>query len=66
LRTGRCVMFLEGHLKSILSVDFSPNGLELINSALSLFYKYCIHPHICGLQENPSIGHQNFDQVPIM
>ncbi len=26
LRTGRCIMFLEGHLKSILAVDFSPNG----------------------------------------
>ena len=26
LRTGRCIMFLEGHLKPILSIDFSPNG----------------------------------------
>jgi len=26
LRTGRCVMFMEGHMKSILCVDFSPNG----------------------------------------
>jgi len=26
LRTGRCIMFLEGHLKSILGVDWSPNG----------------------------------------
>ena len=27
LRTGRCIMFLEGHLKSVLGIDFSPNGL---------------------------------------
>ncbi|CAF5121672.1 unnamed protein product, partial [Rotaria socialis] len=26
LRTGRCIMFLEGHLKPALSIDFSPNG----------------------------------------
>lgn len=26
LRTGRCVVFLEGHLKEIYSVNFSPNG----------------------------------------
>jgi hypothetical protein len=26
LRTGRCIMFLEGHLKPIISIDFSPNG----------------------------------------
>jgi len=26
LRTGRCIMFMEGHLKSIYSIDFSPNG----------------------------------------
>ena len=25
LRTGRCIMFLEGHLKSVLAVNFSPN-----------------------------------------
>lgn len=29
LRTGRCIMFLEGHLKSILSIDFSPNGFVI-------------------------------------
>jgi len=27
LRTGRCIMFMEGHLRGVLSVDFSPNGL---------------------------------------
>lgn len=26
LRTGRCIMFLEGHLKEIYSLNFSPNG----------------------------------------
>jgi len=26
LRTGRCIMFLEGHLKGILGVDFAPDG----------------------------------------
>ncbi|CAD7004847.1 unnamed protein product [Ceratitis capitata] len=29
LRTGRCVMFLEGHLGSIFGVDFSPNGFHI-------------------------------------
>jgi FOG: WD40 repeat len=29
LRTGRCIMFLEGHLKSVFSVDFSPDGYHL-------------------------------------
>lgn len=26
LRTGRCIMFLEGHLKEIYGINFSPNG----------------------------------------
>lgn len=26
LRTGRCIMFMEGHLKSVLAINFSPNG----------------------------------------
>ena len=26
LRTGRCIMFMEGHLKSLYGIDFSPNG----------------------------------------
>lgn len=29
LRTGRCIMFLEGHLGSIFGVDFSPNGFNI-------------------------------------
>ena len=29
LRTGRCIMFMEGHLKGILSVDVSPNGYHI-------------------------------------
>ena len=27
LRSGKCLMVLQGHLKNVLSVDFSPNGL---------------------------------------
>jgi len=33
LRTGRCIMFLEGHLKPIISIDFSPNGYHLATGA---------------------------------
>ena len=29
LRTGRAVLFLEGHLKSVLSCDFAPDGYHL-------------------------------------
>ena len=29
LRSGRKVLGLEGHVKSVLSVDFSPNGYEV-------------------------------------
>lgn len=29
LRTGRCIMFLEGHLRDLLCVDFAPNGYQL-------------------------------------
>ncbi len=33
LRTGRCVMFLEGHLGSIYGVDFSPNGYNIASAS---------------------------------
>ncbi len=33
LRTGRCIMFMEGHLKSILSVDFNPNGYHIATAS---------------------------------
>ena len=33
LRTGRCIMFMEGHLKTILSVDFNPNGYQLATAS---------------------------------
>jgi len=33
LRTGRCIMFLQGHLKSILSVDFSANGFHIATAS---------------------------------
>ncbi len=36
LRTGRCIMFLEGHLKPVLSIDFSPNGFVKIKIYLYL------------------------------
>lgn len=29
LRTGRCIMFMEGHLKSIIGIDFAPNGYHI-------------------------------------
>jgi U4/U6 small nuclear ribonucleoprotein PRP4 len=29
LRTGRCIMFLEGHQKEIPTVGWSPNGYEM-------------------------------------
>jgi U4/U6 small nuclear ribonucleoprotein PRP4 len=28
LRTGRSIMTLEGHVKSILALDFAPNGYQ--------------------------------------
>ena len=39
LRTGRCIMFLEGHLKSILAVDFSPNGYAVLVKNYSLLFE---------------------------
>lgn len=33
LRTGRCVMFLEGHLSSVFGVDFSPNGFQIATAS---------------------------------
>ena len=33
LRTGRCVLFMEGHLKTILTVDFSQNGYQLASGS---------------------------------
>lgn len=29
LRTGRCILFMEGHLKSVFGIDFSPNGYHI-------------------------------------
>ena len=29
LRTGRCLMLLDGHLQSVLAMDFSPNGYHV-------------------------------------
>lgn len=33
LRTGRCVMFLEGHLGPVLGVDWAPAGHQLATAA---------------------------------
>lgn len=33
LRTGRCVMFLEGHLSAVFGVDFSPNGFQIATAS---------------------------------
>lgn len=33
LRTGRCVMFLDGHLGAIYGVDFSPNGFHIATAS---------------------------------
>jgi WD40 repeat protein len=29
LRTGHSILALEGHVKTILSIDFSPNGYQM-------------------------------------
>ena len=52
LRTGRCIMFMEGHLKSILGIDFSPDGYVVFFSSpppplfffFFFFYKTCSFP----------------------
>lgn len=33
LRSGRCVVVLEGHVKSVLALDFSPNGYQLVSGS---------------------------------
>lgn len=33
LRTGRCIMFMEGHLTSIFGIDFSPNGFHVATAS---------------------------------
>ena len=35
LRTGRCIMFMEGHSKALYGIDFSPNGYVTI-----FFYRF--------------------------
>ncbi len=34
LRTGQCIMFLEGHLKGIISIDWSPDGYHVFTGSL--------------------------------
>ena len=33
LRTGRCIMFMEGHLKSIYGIDFNCNGYQVATAS---------------------------------
>ena len=33
LRTGRCIMFMEGHLKGVLGIDISPNGYHIVTGS---------------------------------
>ena len=33
LRTGRCIMFMEGHLKTISSIAISPNGYQVVTGS---------------------------------
>ena len=30
LRTGQCIMFLEGHLKGVTGADWSPDGYHIV------------------------------------
>lgn len=31
LRSGKCIMVFEGHLKNVLALDFSPNGFVILS-----------------------------------
>ena len=33
LRTGQCIMFLEGHLKGIVGIDWSPDGYHIVTGS---------------------------------
>lgn len=48
LRTGRCVMFLEGHLGPVLGVDWSPAGHQLATAAADhQVHIYCVKSVTC-------------------
>ena len=34
LRTGQCIMFLEGHLKGVIAADWSPDGYHVVTGSL--------------------------------
>lgn len=33
MRTGRCIFTLQGHIKGVLAMDFSPNGYTMATGA---------------------------------
>ena len=33
MRIGRSILVLEGHVKGILAVDFSPNGYQVVSGS---------------------------------
>ena len=33
LRSGKCILVLQGHVKSVLAIDFSPNGFHIVTGA---------------------------------
>lgn len=40
MRSGRCVVFLEGHQKDITGVNWSPNGLDEIIIAILIIFNF--------------------------
>ena len=38
LRTGQCIMPLDGHLKNVLAIDFAPNGYDNVS-----FFWQCLY-----------------------
>ncbi|VDM64468.1 unnamed protein product [Angiostrongylus costaricensis] len=49
LRTGRCIMFLDGHTKELYTVDWLPNGfpsvnliVDMVNIGMPVFQVMCV------------------------
>lgn len=48
-RTGRSIFTMEGHIKQILSLDFSPNGYHIVTGSDDHTCKVrCLGPSACG------------------